>query len=76
VEVHTERAENKEVDLEQQKAGATALTSPQYTQEYVEVETDRKTQFEKTARNILATNTEDQDRDPRQVQGASLRPLM
>ena len=59
MEVHTERAENKEVDLEQQKAGATALTSPQYTQEYVEVETDRKTQFEETARTILATNTED-----------------
>ena len=59
MEVHTERAENKEFDLEKQKAGATTLTSPQYTQEYVEVETGKKTQFEKTARTILATNTED-----------------
>jgi hypothetical protein len=30
VEVHTERAENEEFDLEQQKAGTTALTSPLY----------------------------------------------
>ena len=30
VEVHTVRAENEEFDMEQQEAGATALTSPQY----------------------------------------------
>jgi hypothetical protein len=53
VEVYTE-----EIDVEQQEAGATALTGPQNTKNDVDVKTANKTQVEKTAKTVLATNTE------------------
>ena len=52
------RAETEEIDVEQQEAGATALTGPQNTKNDVDVETAKKTQVEKTAKTILATNNE------------------
>ena len=51
-------AEIEEFDVEQQKAGATTLTSPQNTKNYVDVVTVKKTQVEKLAKTILAINTE------------------
>jgi hypothetical protein len=53
------RAETEEFNVEQQEAGATALTDPQNTKNDVDVETAKKTQVETTAKTILATNTED-----------------
>ena len=58
VEVYMVRAENKEIDVGQQEAGTTALTSPQNTENDIDVETAKKTQVETTAKTILATNTE------------------
>jgi hypothetical protein len=58
VEVYMVRAETKEIDVEQQEAGTTALTSPKNTKNDVDVETAKKTHVEKAAKTILATNTE------------------
>jgi hypothetical protein len=59
VVVHTVRAEYEEFDLEQQEASATALTSPQYTNNALMRKTDKKTQVETIDKFILAANTED-----------------
>jgi hypothetical protein len=59
VEVYMVRADTEEINVEQQEAGATALTDPQNTKNDVDVETTKKNQVETTARTILATNTED-----------------
>ena len=59
VVVHTVRAEYEEFDLEQQESSATALTSPQYTENVLMRKTDKKTQVETIDKNILAANTED-----------------
>jgi hypothetical protein len=50
-------ADIEEFDVEQQKAGTTALTSPQNTKNYVDVVTAKRTQVEKVAKTILAINT-------------------
>jgi hypothetical protein len=58
VEVHREKAEIEEFHVEQQEAGATALTGPQNTKNDVEVEVAKKTQVERAAKTTLTTNTE------------------
>ena len=50
-------AEIEEFDVEQTKAGTTALNSPQNTKNYVDVVTAKRTQVEKVAKTILAINT-------------------
>jgi hypothetical protein len=52
------KAETKEIEVEQLEADTTALTSPQNTENDVDVEIAKRTQVEKTAKTILATNTE------------------
>jgi hypothetical protein len=59
VEVNKERAENEELDLEQQNADATALTSPQYTKNALMRKTAKKKKVETSNKFILAANTED-----------------
>ena len=51
-------AEIEEFNVEQQEAGATALTGPQNTKNDVEVDVAKKTQVEKAAKTTLTTNTE------------------
>jgi hypothetical protein len=57
VEVYRVKAEIKEFNVEQQEAGATALTGPQNTKNNVEVDIAKKTQVEKAAKTTLTTNT-------------------
>jgi hypothetical protein len=57
VVVYSVEAEIEEVDVEQQKAGTTALTSPQNTKNYVDVVTIKRTQAEKVVKTILPINT-------------------
>ena len=59
MEVHTDRAEYEEPDLEQQEASATALTSPLYTKNELIRKNDKKTQVETCDKFIIAANTED-----------------
>ena len=58
VEVHMVRAKIEEFTVEQQKAGAIALTCPQNTKGNVAVETVKETQVEKVVKTILVTDTE------------------
>jgi hypothetical protein len=58
VEVYRVEAEIEEFDMEQQEAGATALTGPQNTKNNIEVDVAKKTQVEKAAKTTLTTNTE------------------
>ena len=51
-------AEIEEIDVEQQEAGATALTGPQNTKNNVEVDVVQKTQVEKAAKTTIITYTE------------------
>jgi hypothetical protein len=43
--------------VEQQEASATALTNPQNTKNYVDVVSAKRTQVEKVAKTIIATDT-------------------
>jgi predicted transcriptional regulator len=58
VEVHMVRATIEEFTMEQQTAGAIALSCPQNTKGNVDVETVKETQAEKVVKTILATDTE------------------
>jgi hypothetical protein len=44
-------------DVEQQEARTTALTNPQYTKNYVDVVSAKRTQVEEVAKTIIGTNT-------------------
>ena len=44
-------------EVEQQKAGATALTNPQNTKNYVDVVSAKRTEVEKVAKTIITTET-------------------
>ena len=59
MEVHTDRAEYEEPNLEQQEASATALTSPLYTKNELTRKTAKKTQVETCDISIIAADTED-----------------
>jgi hypothetical protein len=50
--------------VEQQEAGATALTGPQNTKNDVEVDVAKKIQVEKAAKTTLTTNTEVLEAEP------------
>ena len=75
------RAETEEIDVEQQEAGATALTGPQNTKNDIDVETAKKTQVKGVAKTILATNTEALNETPNKFEnnavkgGANHQPL-
>ena len=43
--------------MEQQEAGATALTNPQNTKNYVDVVSAKRTEVEKVAKTIIITET-------------------
>jgi hypothetical protein len=53
------QSEYEELDLEQQEASATALTSPLYTKNELMRKTAKKTQVETSDKVIIAANTED-----------------
>jgi hypothetical protein len=57
VEVYSVEVEIEEFEVEQQEAGATALTSPQNTRNYVDVVSAKRTQVEKVAKTIITTDT-------------------
>jgi hypothetical protein len=57
VEVYSVEVEIEKFDVEQQEAGATALTNPQNTKNYVDVVSAKRTQVEKVAKTIFATDT-------------------
>jgi len=44
-------------EVEQQEAGATALTNPQNTKNYVDVVSAKRTEVEKVAKTIIITET-------------------
>ena len=43
--------------MEQQEAGATALTNPQNTKNYIDVVSAKRTEVEKVAKTIITTET-------------------
>ena len=57
MEVYRVEAEIEELNVEQQKAENTALTSPPETKNDVEVDVIKRTQVGRVAKTILDTNT-------------------